>query len=231
MDSIAQSCYTLPAAVTTPLLYLNHLADLDWLIALEFGRVDDGQPPTHWRGLSESFGWLEPDGQCAGFKIVGFSKFDVEDPEVGEVWDGPRFTAPVLGLTHVNAGEIIIAGRALFAGRSSVNRHYFGEAMDREGEDALTFWLACLQAGDAMAHYGLGYTLFELGRHREAYRHLRHYTEISPSGSWNWCWYGRAAEALGLKQEARHAYEIAIELADDGGEATDAPELLEQLDA
>jgi hypothetical protein len=44
-----------------------------------------------------------------------------------------------------------------------------------------------------MAHFALRYTVYELGRHREAYRHLRHYTEIAPHCSWNWCWYGKAA--------------------------------------
>ena len=33
-----------------------------------------------------------------------------------------------------------------------------------------------------MAHFGLGYTLYDLGRFQEAYRHLRHYTEIAPHG-------------------------------------------------
>jgi hypothetical protein len=36
-----------------PRLYLNFIADLDWLIALEFGRVDDAQPPENWRGVND----------------------------------------------------------------------------------------------------------------------------------------------------------------------------------
>ena len=80
-----------------------------------------------------------------------------------------------------------------------------------------------------MAHFGLGYTLYDLGRPQEAYRHLRHYTEIAPCGSWNWCWLGKAAEALGETSEARTAYERALELEDEGGEETDAAELLGRL--
>ncbi len=81
-----------------------------------------------------------------------------------------------------------------------------------------------------MAHFGLGYTLYELERFPEAYRHLRHYTEIAPCGSWNWCWLGKAAEAIGETAEARTAYECALELECNGDQVSNARELLEQLD-
>ena len=63
-----------------------------------------------------------------------------------------------------------------------------------------------------MAHFALGYTLYDLGRFHEAYRHLRYYAELAPAGSWNWCWYGKAAQAIGEIDEARAAYRRAIEL-------------------
>lgn len=153
-----------------PRLYLNFIAEFDWLIALEFGRGDDGQPPENWRGVSESFGFLHdgPDGPEVGFKIVGFSDFDPEDSEVAEIWERPPFDVPVLGLHGVTAGEIVLAARALFGDQSSINRQFFSAAIEAEGEEALGLWLACLQAGDAMAHFGLGYTLYELGRSQEA---------------------------------------------------------------
>jgi tetratricopeptide (TPR) repeat protein len=213
-------------------LYLNFIAELDWLIALEFGRVDDGQPSENWRGVSDTFGFLRdaPDGSEVGFKIVEFSRFDPDDPAVAEIWEGPRFDAPVLGLRDVSAGEIVLAARALFGEQSSVNRQFFSAATGTKGEEALTLWLACLQAGDAMAHFGLGYTLYELGRFQESYRHLRHYCEISPSGSWNWYWLGKAAEAVGEIAEARRAYGRAIELEAAGGQETDARARLEELE-
>jgi tetratricopeptide (TPR) repeat protein len=215
-----------------PRLYLNFIADLDWLIALEFGRVDDAQPPENWRGVSESFGYLcdEPGGREVGFKILAFSEFDPEDPDQAEIWNGPQFNAPVLGLTQANPGEITLAARALFGTDSTINRKFFDAATGAEGEQALTYWLACLQAGDAMAHFGLGYTLHELGRNQEAYRHLRHYTEIAPCGSWNWCWFGKAARDIGEITEARMAFERAIELEEEGDQETDARELLAALD-
>lgn len=79
-------------------------------------------------------------------------------------------------------------------------------------------------------NYGLGYTLHELGRHREAYRHLRAYTEITPSSSWAWCWLGYTCTALGELGEARGAYQRALELEEQGGEETDASEWIERLD-
>lgn len=54
-------------------LYINRLAGLDWLIALEFGRVDDAQPREHWRGLTDKLGFLHDglDGPPVGFKLCG----------------------------------------------------------------------------------------------------------------------------------------------------------------
>jgi tetratricopeptide (TPR) repeat protein len=198
-----------------------------------FRRVDDAQPPDNWRGVCESFGFLnqEPEGPEVGFKILGFSRFDPESREVAEIWGDPRFDVPVLGLRAVTAGEIVLAARALFGEQSSINRQFFNAAIEAQGEEALDLWLACLQSGDAMAHFGLGYTLYELGRVKEAYRHLRHYAEIAPCGSWNWCWLGKAAEAVGELAEARAAYERALGLERNGADESDAQVLLEQLNS
>ncbi len=89
--------------------------------------------------------------------------------------------------------------------------------------------MAWLETGDSMAHYGLGYTLVELGRYREAYAHLRFYIELAPFKVWAWCWLGQAAAGLGSPEEARAAYVRALELEDAGGFETDASEMLEDL--
>jgi tetratricopeptide (TPR) repeat protein len=217
--------------VSNPRLFINHAAEYDWLIALEFGRVDDGQPSENWTEVSEQFAFLgeRPGGRVLGFKVLGVSEFDVDDPEVAEIWSGPRFDVPLLGLTDACAGEIIVAARAHFGDEPSINRVYFNAAARESGQDALNLWRVCLESGDSMAHFALGYTLLELGRQHEAYRHLRHYVEIAPAGSWNWCWFGRAAEAIGELAEARGAYERAIQLEEANGEETDAAERLAEL--
>jgi tetratricopeptide (TPR) repeat protein len=217
--------------VTNPRLYLSHAAEYDWLTALEFGRVDDGQPSENWVRVSDELGFLyeESDGRVLGFKVLGFSEFDVDDPEVAEIWSGPRFDVPMLGLGDASAGEIIVAAGAFFGDTPSINRIYFNAAAGKSGEEALQLWLACLESGDSMAHFAVGYTLLELGRHREAYRHLRHYVELAPAGSWNWCWFGRAAQAIGELKEARDAYERAIALEEADGDETDAAERLAEL--
>jgi tetratricopeptide (TPR) repeat protein len=214
-----------------PTLYINAISELDWLIALEFGRVDDAQPPDNWRGVSRQFGYLcdGPEGPEVGFKILDFSKFDPNEPEVAEIWDGPRFDCPLLGLTGATAGEIVLAGRALLTGSSTVNRAYFDRASGASGDEAIALWTACLQAGDSMAHFGLGSELYIQGRYQDAYRHLRHYAEIAPHGTWNQCWYGKAALKVGEITEARRAFERAIELEDQGGASTDARRLLDEL--
>lgn len=218
-----------------PRLYLNHDADYDWLIALEFGRVDDGAPLENWHVVSEDFAYLlegPVGGRPIGFRVNGFSEFDADDPDVAIIWrDGPRFDAPLLGLVNASAGEIVVAARSFLEGRSSVNRLLFDDAVGAATpEEALAAWRDCLQAGDSMAHYGLGYTLYELGRHREAYRHLRAYAELVPTNEWAWCWLGTVCEALGERDEAIAAYQRAIELErQDGAEETDAEDRLEGL--
>jgi tetratricopeptide (TPR) repeat protein len=142
-----------------------------------------------------------------------------------------RFDVPALGLHDASAGEIAVAAASFFGGESSVNRRLFDEAVQADGEAALGLWRDCLQSGDSMAHHGLGYTLFRLGRHREACGHLRAYTELAPEDPWAWCWLGRACHALGDAQEAEAAYRRAIELSDSGEEDTDAAALLIRLTA
>ena len=127
----------------------------------------------------------------------------------------------------------MIAAAALLDGHSTINRHWFSNAVQNSDtpDETLVQWLACLQAGDAMAHFGLGCALYDLGRHRDAYQHLRHYTEIAPHCAWNWCWYGKAAEAIGETGEAKSAYREALRLeALDGGQ-TDARNRLQALDS
>jgi tetratricopeptide (TPR) repeat protein len=217
--------------VSAPRLYLNHDADYDWLIAVEFGRINEGQGAGAWHGVNDRFGVLhDDDGRAIGFEVRGFSTFDAEAADLAEIWEPPLYDAPVLGLRAASAGEIVLAARALFGGSSSVNRGFFDAATVAEGEEALPLWLACLQAGDSLAHFGLGYTLHDLGRHREAYRHLRYYTEIAPELAWGWCWFGRAAASIGETAEAGAAFRRAIVLEEAGGDETDARALLAELE-
>ncbi len=181
-------------------LYLNHVPELDKLVALEFGRIDEDQPPASWHPIGEQFAYhsyLLLPGPPVGFVVHGFSTFDAEDPTVSRIWNEPLFDVPVLGLAGASAGEIIVAARTHFQGEQSINRALFRAALAEDPPEAEPLWRACLEAGDSMAHFGLGYTLYDLGRYQEAYRHLRHYTEIGPHGSWTWCWFGKAAEKIG----------------------------------
>ena len=163
--------------MTPPPLYLSHDSGLDWLIALEFGRVDDAQNPDCWRGVSGGGvrGHLHdaPGGRVVGFKVLGFSGFEAEDAAVAEIWADPRFDVPVLGLANASAGEVVLAARTFFDGRDSLNRMIFGVATRASGEEAGRVVRQRPEAGDAMAHFALGYTLYELGHHQDAYRHLR----------------------------------------------------------
>jgi tetratricopeptide (TPR) repeat protein len=219
--------------MSIPRLHITHTAGLDAFVALEFGRVEDGQPAHNWRAVSHQFHYLHdgPGGSEVGFKITDFSRFDPDAEDVTQIWDAPRFDAPLLGLSHATAGEIAIAGRSIVGTRNTLNRTYYEAALDEQDnpEQALELWTACLQTGDFTAHLGLGYTLYELGRSHEAYQHLRHYTEIAPHSAWNWCWLGKAAEQIAQIQEAREAYLKAIQLEQHTTDETDARERLATL--
>ena len=213
-------------------LYLSHDPGLDVLHAKEFGTPDDGVPDDAWRPVSDNFGFFSIDerGPVAGFTVTDFSAFDADAEEVAAIWDEPLFDVPLLALREAPAGAIIRAAAIHFDGRPSLNRLHFNLAVNKSGEEALPHWLACLEAGDSMAHFAIGYTLYELGRFHDAYRHLRYYAEMAPSHPWNWVWFGKAAAALGATGEARDAYLRAIQLEDEQGEEeTDAEELLAEL--
>ena len=214
-----------PQSVRNPVLYINRDSEYDWLIAVEFGRVVDNQPDDHFRPIGDFAYCLDgPEGEVVGFGLGGLTKFDVEASP--ELWEGPRFDVPLFGLRDVPAAAVVLAAQAKLANQSTTNRLFFALAIEAKGEEAEAHWRRCLEAGDSMAHYGLGYTLLELGRAREAYGHLRAYTEACPTNAWAWCWLGRAHEALGELTDARAAYRRAIAL--DTGE-TNAPALLTAL--
>jgi len=212
-------------------LHLTHIPELDTLVALEYGRIDEGVPERWWRRIGTEVGYLrDPKRGCdLGFKVRAFSRLDVD--AFPELWQPPVFTVPMLGLGEASAGDVVLAARALFGTRPSISHEFFALAGEASGEEALALWLCCLEAGESMAHYGIGTTLYRLGRFREAYRHLRYYTEISPELAGSWCWYGRAAEALCLDGEAAGAYRRAVALERLGGPATGARELLDDLEA
>ena len=53
-------------------VFLSYDDNLDWLTLIEFGRVENAQPPDRWRGVSESFGYIlrHPGGPEIGFKVL-----------------------------------------------------------------------------------------------------------------------------------------------------------------
>jgi tetratricopeptide (TPR) repeat protein len=210
-------------------LFINRDVDYDWLIALAFGQVLDGQPDDHRIGAGEDAAWIldRPGGEIVGFAIQRLNEFDADAAD--SLWTGPHFAAPTLGLADASAGEIAAASQARFARSSTLNRRFFDAAIGSEGVEAARAWMACVETGDSMAHYGLGYTLVELGRYHEAYAHLRFYTELAPFNGWAWCWLGQAAAGLGTRDEARAAYARALDLEEAGGFETDASEMLADL--
>ncbi len=205
---------------------------------IRFGSVWDGQPEGCVGRLAEEerllFLFDEPGGPVIGFMVCEPHEVEPEGVSNPLVWDGARFDVPMLGVANATIGEIVIAVQGRFGEDEPTNDAlFFHMAIDAGGQgdlekEAWCFRMA-LEAGDQKGRYGLGYTLVELGQHRDAYDHLRRYTELTPHNSWAWCWLGRACEGLGETAEAAWAYRRAIELEEGGGYETDAPDLLRQL--
>ena len=212
--------------MSRPVLYISRDLEYDSLVAVEFGRVVDGQPDDHLIEIGEDFAYVldRPAGRIVGFGVNDLTSFDVD--ALPELWEGAHFDAPLFGLRNVPAAAIVLAAQARLRNEPTTNRVLFSLALRAEGEEAVGLWRQCLEAGDSMAHYSLGYTLLDLGRARDAYGHLREYVECCPWNAWAWCWLGRAHEALGELTDARAAYERAVAL---DPEETDAPELLTAL--
>jgi hypothetical protein len=219
--------------VTEKPLQLSLSGEEDLLVAVEFGAVIDGKPEEETIDQGEGCGFFldEPGGTVVGFWADKVSRLDPNEL-AGPIWEGPRFDVPVLGLRQASAGEIILSAQATFAGVTTVDNVFFDYATTQEDpERAELGWRICLAAGSLKAHFALGYTLCDLGRFHEAYRHLRLYAELCLKNSWAWCWFGKACVGKGELGEAHRAFERAIELEEAGSFETDAQELLAGLSA
>jgi tetratricopeptide (TPR) repeat protein len=213
-------------------LHLTHIPELDQLTALEYGRVDEGLPREWVRYVGAEVEYFrdERTGVDVGFKVREFATIDVDASEHRAIWGPPRFDVPMLGITGASAGEITVGARAFFAGRASIGHTYFAlAAAEPDGEEALELWRCCLEAGEGVAHYGLGCTLYRLGRYHEAYSHLSYFASLAPELTWTWCSYGLAADALDLHKEAEDAFRRAVALEDEGGPETGAREFLAEV--
>lgn len=225
---------TLPRPTRTPLHLSVNVTD-DWLEAIEFGRVIDGRPAGELIDITPDVRFVlrDPHGPITGLAVHGYRDLDLD--AVGAVtFAGPRFHVPVLGLGAATLGEIVLAARGRFE-VSTADVCFFGLALqcaeqDADLEAAAGHWLSCVEAGDMRGMFGLGYTLFDLGRFVDAYTHLRRYAEIAPHNSWAWLWLGRACEALGEPEEAADAYRSALRREREGSFRTDASHRLRHLE-
>jgi tetratricopeptide (TPR) repeat protein len=210
---------------------------MDWLIAIEFGQVIDGKGEAEYVTVHDNFRYVldQPDGYLIGFVVDNFSSFDpasLEEIWESEIFERPViFDVPVLGLECASAGAITTLAAVVFADMSTVDADYFHWAVqvDEPGDEKVQRWRSCLAAGNLKAHFGLGYSLCEVGRCQDAYTHLRRYTELVPRNSWAWCWLGDACVGCGDLDEARKAYEEALQLERAGSFETNAEERLSAL--
>lgn len=215
-------------------LRISYDADHDFLWALVPGAVVDAQGEDETDEVLDGlYLWHDgEDGPLKGFGVGGAFAWEVMDNEEDHVWGGSdlRFDVPTLALRNASIGEIVLAAQRALEG-STPDVLLFDQAVaagsSGDWEESETLWRLCLAAGEMKAHFGLGYTLVEQGRPREAFGHLVMYTEITPRLAWAWVWRGRAAKEMGELDEARACLEHAAEIDED--EETDALERLEAL--
>jgi len=168
--------------------------------------------------------------RCVGFVMNGLSCFAFEAPENAVVWGRPRFDVPALGIEQGTVGLIAATARLLLAGLRTPDRVWFDQALAAgESEEAIELWQACLDEGNELARYALGYTLLNHGRALEAKEQLKHYSSLVRWNAWAWCYVGQACEALEDWEEAEYAYRQALTATRAGANDTDAPERLAEL--
>lgn len=221
-----------------PTVRISYDADHDFLFALQPGVVIDGHGDDETEQPLGGFFVFRrgPGGPVIGFAADEAFEWDVMSNEDDVVWNDPelRFDVPTLGLRDASVGAIVLAAQGTITG-STPDVLFFDLAVcagsEENLEEAEHLWRLSLAAGEMKAHFGLGYTLVELGRPHEAYGHLVTYTELTPRLAWAWCWRGRAAAEMGERDEARKCFERALEATADGSEETDAEEFLAALDA
>lgn len=222
--------------LTCPTLRISYDSSRDFLWALVPGAVIDGQRDDETEELLDGlYLWRDgPDGALKGFGVSEAFEWDVLGQTEPFVWgaDGLRFDVPTLAVRNATIGEIVLAAQQSLDS-STPDVVLFHQAVQTgesgDWEQAASLWRLCLAAGEMKAHFGLGYSLVELDRPREAYGHLAMYTEITPRLAWAWVWRGRAAMDMGELDDARVCFEQAVEVDDD--EETDALEWLEEVEA
>jgi len=212
---------------------------LECMTVIGFGGVWDGQLPDECGALEEDerIQFLLEEDEPRIKALMVHEPFEIDPNELSsdEVWgEDIGFDVPQLGLMCASVGELILAVQGRFRpDEPTADVVYFQMAVDAAGGDleaAAELWKLVIECGDMKGHFGLGYTLHDLGRFREAYSHLRFYTWLTPRNAWAWCWLGKACEGLGERTEARDAYRRAAEMEELGGFETDAPDRLRELE-
>lgn len=214
---------------------ISYDADMGYLWVLKHGEAVDGPMDGETDMPVEDFYVYRrgPGGRVIGFGVDGLYEFDVPDPDHPLI-PNVRFDAPTLGLRKATAEEVLLAARPVLDACSTPDVVLFDLAVQAGSEedselDAETLWRQCLAAGDMKAHFGLGYTLCDLGRPHEAFGHLAEYARILPRNAWAWSWLGQACEGIGEPRQAAKCYRRAIRLGRDGSFDTDAEERLHAL--
>jgi ADP-ribosyl-[dinitrogen reductase] hydrolase len=213
-------------------MLVSNVPERDMLYVLERDYCEDGIEPERVIDICEQAAiLLDPAGaRCIGFVVRGLSEFDFEGMANAAVWSGPRFDVPALGIRQGTVGLVAATTRLVLGDLRTPDRVLFDAAVNaRDREEALTLWQACLDEGNELARYALGYTQLELGRPREAHDQLKRYSVLVPRNAWAWCYLGQACEQLEDWEGAEYAYRQSLTATEGGSFDTDAAGRLTSL--
>ena len=222
--------------VTRHPMALSFDTKTDWLSICEFGAVAERKLPGCALLISEHLQFLlrRPRGTVIGFEVWGLHTIGV-DAESPNLWTGPRFRVPVLGLKSAVVAEIVMRARVVHGGCSTPDVLALERANELSAAGDLTAAEAALRealaAGLLLAHLRLAGVLAAQGRYDEAYDHARVFTELAPRNSWGWACLGRVCIERGDRVEATAALRRAVRLERAGGYATAAASMLAALKA
>lgn len=124
--------------MSTP-LFINNIPSLDRLVALEYGQVDDGRPPSDFDHVAHGV-WRHVDGESRkplGFVVLNPSEADLDAVDAECLWRSETSDVPLFGLTDATIAEIISATRAKLGKRPTLNRVFFDRATASSGREAV----------------------------------------------------------------------------------------------
>jgi hypothetical protein len=163
---------------------LSHDVHYGFLRRLEAGRVDDGRPEQWRRWARLPLFWTGLEGRRFSHRrLLQWLTWTRSARSLRQAASMFRCSRRA-GALRIASGEFSKMRTRSTATSSARDRVWTNDEYEQE----LFWWRCCLQSGDAMAHFGLGFTLSDLARFTRPC-----YFRASRLWSLTWVWLGRCS--------------------------------------